>query len=104
VTVVDLGTADLSALIREQERDMLFGHRRPSHPLEILAGLNPAGMKKGRPRYFLSGRKIARRPQGRQGAVVECGTATMYRYGCRCWRCRHAQSVRRKYQRLRGIR
>lgn len=90
--------SELLALIEEQRRDDEIGHRRERNaPLEILAGLNPGGLKNARPRYFVSGRTIIRRPQRVTGVV--CGTASMYKRGCRCEDCRRAQSERRKAQR-----
>lgn len=90
----------LLALIEEQRRDDELGHRRMVNaPLEILAGLNPYGLAATKPRVFLSGRKVVRRPQRRKGAVVKCGTEAMYKRGCRCDECRVAHSVRNKAQR-----
>lgn len=98
--VVEICSVELLALIADQRRDDEFGHMHVRDaPLEILAGLNPGSLKHSRPRYFLSGRLVHRRPLRRKGAVVTCGTATMYKRGCRCDDCKLAQSLRRKAQR-----
>ena len=83
----------LELLIEEQARDMEYGHRVHNRPLEILAGLEPAGMLRSRPRYFLSARRIRRR---RRSSEVEHGTTAMYKRGCRCPMCSGEQSRRNK--------
>lgn len=86
-------TLDLHDLMQQQQEDERWSYVARDRPLEILAGLNPHGMKASRPRYFLSGRIVKRR---RRSEEVSHGSTAMYKRGCRCGECRREQSERNK--------